>query len=170
MDPISSSRISAVGEMPSQTLRPEGEVGRIRQTAIAFEGVFIGMLLKAMRSSVGSGGLFKNGSDTQTYRDMFDQEIGQQIAKGGGIGLAQLILRDHALRQVAENQGKNPAEDVRGAPSSSDASSGGAVVMKQPVAISPPEKNVLKLPLRTADRTTDGISPTGNGGVNEDPE
>ena len=121
--------------MFSRALRPEGEAGRIRETAQEFEGVFIGMLLKAMRASVGNGGLFKNGMDTQTYRDMFDQEIGRQIAKGGGIGLAQLILRDQALRQVAE-----------------------------------PEKNLLKSPPRTADKTTERISPIGNGGTSEDPE
>ena len=101
MDPIASSRVAADTPMPSRVLRPEGEAGRIRETAQEFEGVFIGMLLKAMRTSVGSGGLFKNGMDTQTYRDMFDQEVGRQIAKGGGIGLAQLILRDQALRPAS---------------------------------------------------------------------
>jgi peptidoglycan hydrolase FlgJ len=105
MDPIDSSRRTTEAAMPSRVLRPLGEGGRIRETAQEFEGVFIGMVLKAMRASVGSGGLFKNGMDTQTYRDMFDQEVGRQIAKGGGIGLAQLVLRDQALRQAVVNDG-----------------------------------------------------------------
>jgi peptidoglycan hydrolase FlgJ len=170
VDPIDSSRGAAEAPMPSRALRPEGEAGRIRETAQEFEGVFIGMLLKAMRTSVGSRGLFKNGMDAQTYRDMFDQEVGRQIAKGGGIGLAQLILRDQALRQVVENEGKKAAKDGGDAPTSMDASRNGAVPAGQQAAISPPEKKLLKSPPRTADRTTDGISPTGNGGSSEDPE
>jgi peptidoglycan hydrolase FlgJ len=151
MDPIDSSRGAAETPMPSRALRPEGEAGRIRETAQEFEGVFIGMLLKAMRTSVGSGGLFKNGMDTQTYRDMFDQEVGRQIAKGGGIGLAQLILRDQALRQATENEGKKAVSDGGDAPTSL-------------------EKIPLKSSPRITDKATDGISPIGNGGTSEDPE
>ena len=149
MDPIASSRGAAEAPMPSRVLRPEGEAGRIRETAQEFEGVFIGMLLKAMRASVGSGGLFKNGMDTQAYRDMFDQEVGRQIAKGGGIGLAQLILRDQALRQATESEGKKAAKDGGDAPTSL-------------------EKISLKSSPRITDRATDGISPIGNGGTSED--
>ena len=164
MDPIDSSRGAVEASMPSRVLRPEGQAGRIRETAQEFEGVFIGMLLKAMRASVGSGGLFKNGMDTQTYRDMFDQEVGRQIAKGGGIGLAQLILRDQALRQVADNEGKKAAKE------GGDARPTGAPPLGQDVAISPSEKILLKSSPRTSDRTSDEISPTENGGASEDPE
>ena len=122
MDPIDSSRAATEPPMPSRVLRPEGETGRIRETAQEFEGVFISMLLKAMRTSVGNGGLFKNGMDAQTYRDMFDQEVGRQIAKGGGIGLAQLVLRDQALRQVAENEGKKSTKNGADASRSLDPS------------------------------------------------
>jgi Rod binding domain-containing protein len=170
MDPIASSRGAAEAPMPSRVLHPEGEAGRIRETAQEFEGVFIGMLLKAMRTSVGSGGLFKNGMDTQTYRDMFDQEVGRQIAKGGGIGLAQLILRDQALRQLTENEGKKTAKDGGDGTISVDASREGAAPAGQQAAISPPENKSLKFSPRTPDRTTDEMSPTGNGGTSEDPE
>lgn len=170
MDPIDSPRGAAEASLSSRALRPEGEAGRIRETAQEFEGVFIGMLLKAMRTSVGSGGLFKNGMDTQTYRDMFDQEVGRQIAKGGGIGLAQLILRDQALRQVTDNEGKKAARDEGEATISMDASREGAAPAGQQAAISPLEKIILKSPPRITDRPTDWIRPIGNGGSSEDPE
>jgi flagellar protein FlgJ len=170
MDPIDSSRGAAETPMPSRALRPGGEAGRIRETAQEFEGVFIGMLLKAMRASVGSGGLFKNGMDTQTYRDMFDIEVGRQIAKGGGIGLAQLILRDQTLRQVAENEGKKAKRDEGETPIGLDASRNGVVPVGLEAAALPQAKISLKSPPRGADRTTDGISPIGNGGTSEDPE
>ena len=111
MEPIDSSRVVAEGSSPARLAIAQSEASRARDTAQEFEGVFIGMLLKAMRSSVASGGLFKNGTETQTYREMFDQEVGRKIAKSGGIGLAQMILRDQALRQPLENEGKKSTEN-----------------------------------------------------------
>jgi Rod binding domain-containing protein len=71
---------------------------RLRETARELEGVFLGQLMKAMRSTVGSGGLFKDNMDSQTYRDLFDQEVARNMAHAGGIGLADLVLRDQLLR------------------------------------------------------------------------
>ena len=77
--------------------------------------MFLGMLMKAMRSTVGKGGLFKEGSDTQMYREMFDEEVGRAMAKGGGIGLAQMILRDQTRREApgSEKSPQAPALDNR---------------------------------------------------------
>ena len=83
------------------------EAERLRNTAQEFEGMFLGMLMKAMRSTVGKGGLFKEGSDTQMYREMFDEEVGRAMAKAGGIGLAQMILREE-LRREAPGPEKSP--------------------------------------------------------------
>ncbi len=100
MDPI-----SAIG-LSSGPLNPAGasDSARMKAAAEELEGVFIGLLMKAMRSTVSQGGLFKDGADSQAYRDLFDQEIGRTLAKSGGIGLAAMILRDQALRQ-AESDG-----------------------------------------------------------------
>jgi flagellar protein FlgJ len=65
---------------------------RLRQTAQEFEGMFLGLLLKTMRSSAGGGGT-PQGPDSQMYREMFDVEVGQSLAKAGGIGLARMITQ-----------------------------------------------------------------------------
>jgi flagellar protein FlgJ len=101
MDPI--SRVSGGERLPDVApakMAPEAD--RLRDAARELEGVFIGLLMKAMRSTVGSGGLFKEDMSAQTYRDMFDQEIGRSMARAGGIGLAQMVLRDQLLRQTRE--------------------------------------------------------------------
>mgnify|MGYP001049219860 CR=1 FL=1 len=72
-----------------------------KMAEFTFRAVFLGVLMKAMRSTVGNGGLFKNGADSQTYRDMFDQEIARSMARAGGIGLGQMVLRDQLRRQAA---------------------------------------------------------------------
>jgi flagellar protein FlgJ len=102
MDPILpvDIRVNTATAFPATPANSEAD--RLKETARELEGVFLGLLMKAMRSTVGNGGLFKEGTDTQTYRDMFDQEIGRSMARAGGIGLAQLVLRDQALREAAD--------------------------------------------------------------------
>lgn len=98
-----------VPQIGSHASRPDAPAGqtagrgmeRLQEATRELEGVFLGLLMKAMRSTVGNGGLFRNGSDSQAYRDMFDQEIARSMAKSGGIGLAQMILRDQLRREAA---------------------------------------------------------------------
>lgn len=101
MDPL--RQVGPRASQPPAT--PETAAGQgiqqLQETTRELEGVFLGLLMKAMRSTVGNGGLFKNGSDSQAYRDMFDQEIARSMAKAGGIGLAHMVLRDQLGRQAA---------------------------------------------------------------------
>jgi peptidoglycan hydrolase FlgJ len=102
MDPILPVGFRMNTATASSATPSNSEADRLKETARELEGVFLGLLMKAMRSTVGNGGLFKEGTDTQTYRDMFDQEIGRSMARAGGIGLAHMVLRDHALREAAD--------------------------------------------------------------------
>jgi len=54
--------------------------------------MFIQMMLKSMRDAVPEGGLF-NSNDMKTYTEMADQQIAVNLAKSGGIGLAEVITR-----------------------------------------------------------------------------
>ena len=55
-----------------------------------FEGLFLDILIKAMRKSVIKSDLL--GSEARnTYQPMFDQEISRELSGSGGIGLAQVI-------------------------------------------------------------------------------
>jgi len=89
-------RMATEGENPQQ----------LRQVAQELEGLFLGLLLKSMRGTVPDGGLFKEGTDTKMYKDMFDQEVGRSMARRGGIGLADMIVRDQLLRDAAKTERK----------------------------------------------------------------
>ena len=110
MDPILMTGALGSPIANSQVATGTNEAARLGDAAKEFEGVFLGLLLKAMRGSVASGGLFKEGSDTQMYQAMFDQELGRSLAQAGGIGLAQMILRDQARRQAPD--AVNPANPL----------------------------------------------------------
>ena len=67
------------------------ERGAIRQTAQQFEAYFLQEVLKSMRATVENGGLV-DSSAMDTYQDMMDKEVAQSMAKGQGVGLANMLV------------------------------------------------------------------------------
>ncbi len=67
----------------------------LKKVAQEFESIFIGMLLKNMRSSnelIGGTDLFSS-SQTRQYEEMLDSQMAQSMAKSGGVGLADALIR-----------------------------------------------------------------------------
>ncbi len=62
----------------------------IKEVAKQFESVFVGMMLKSMRQAKLAEGIF-DSSQSDFYRDMYDQQISVHLAGEGGIGLADMI-------------------------------------------------------------------------------
>lgn len=64
----------------------------LRAAARQFESLFLGMVLKSMRQANFPDPLF--GSDQENmYQDMYDDQIAAQISKGGGLGLADMLVQ-----------------------------------------------------------------------------
>ena len=94
--------------------RPPGEDGKLLEAAQELEGVFLGMLLKSMRATVMKGGLLKEGLDAQTYHEIFDQEVARVLARHGGIGLADMVVRQEGRRApVVQKTPQGPPSDIR---------------------------------------------------------
>ena len=69
-----------------------------------------------MRDAVPKGGLF-NSNDMETYTEMADQQIAINLAKSGGIGLAEVITRQLTLGRTddaAADAGINPDSVEKG--------------------------------------------------------
>lgn len=56
-----------------------------------FESIFVNMLLKQMRSTIPEGGLTEKSNATKTFESMFDEEMANQIADAGGLGIGDMI-------------------------------------------------------------------------------
>ena len=70
--------------------------GALKEVAQQFESIFINMLLKNMRSTneaIGSG-LFAS-AQTKQYQEMMDSQMAQSLAKSGGIGLSEALVRQY---------------------------------------------------------------------------
>ncbi|MBI5598581.1 MAG: peptidoglycan DD-metalloendopeptidase family protein [Deltaproteobacteria bacterium] len=63
------------------------------EAASEFESLFIYYMLETMRNSVTKSGLFGNDRGEEVYRGMLDEELSNSIAKAGGIGLKEILLR-----------------------------------------------------------------------------
>ncbi|TYL47142.1 flagellar assembly peptidoglycan hydrolase FlgJ [Marinomonas sp. IMCC 4694] len=85
----------------------------IKEVAQQFESIFINMLLKNMRSTneaIGSG-LFSS-AQTKQYQEMMDSQMSQSMAKSGGIGLSEALIRQYQAQQ--QSRVGSPEAKARG--------------------------------------------------------
>jgi len=61
-------------------------------TAQAFESVFIGQMTKIMMETVPTDGPFAGGHGEEMFRGILAEQMGDAIAKRGGIGIAPAVL------------------------------------------------------------------------------
>jgi flagellar protein FlgJ len=59
-----------------------------------FEGLFIGMMMKSMRATVGKDKLTGGGHGEEVYQSVLDQEYVAASVKRGGFGLAKNIEKE----------------------------------------------------------------------------
>lgn len=72
----------------------------IKEVAKKFESIFVNMMLKSMRKANESfeEGNFLHSSESQFYRDMFDQQLSVSLTQGHGIGLADILAQQLAAQ------------------------------------------------------------------------
>ncbi len=86
----------------------------LRVAARQFEALFINMMLKNVRETGFGDELF--GSDQEKlYQGMFDQQLSQHMAHGGGIGLADLLVRQLGGQAEGQLGGQQNAQPGGGA-------------------------------------------------------
>ncbi len=89
------------------------EAGATSEAARQFEALFIQMMLKSMRATAGDGGLF-DGAHTRLYQDMFDQQISMDIARGRGMGLAPMIVKQLGMHADATRAFDGVSQNTEG--------------------------------------------------------
>lgn len=90
----------------AQVSKPSGinamNMQRIKETAEEFESVFLAEMLRPMFSNIEAAAPFGGGAGEKIYRDMQVDEYGKAIAKAGGIGLADSIMREMIKMQEGQ--------------------------------------------------------------------
>jgi len=82
----------------------------LESVAAQFESLFVQMMLKSMRDATIEGGLFQS-NQLDTYQQMSDQQLSLDISDKGGIGLAEVLIKQ--LSGPAKPQ-SNELNHIRG--------------------------------------------------------
>ncbi|MBL0714176.1 MAG: rod-binding protein [Desulfosarcina sp.] len=101
---VTSDPLPDKGHQPSSGLRPERglavngrkndpdrEQMRLKQACADFEALLIQKLFQTMRASIPKSGLIDSGPAEEIYTGMLDQQVAQDLALQGGLGLSAQI-------------------------------------------------------------------------------
>lgn len=92
---------SGLNEMRAQArVDPQAS---LKQVAKQFEGIFIQMMLKSMRDASMGDAIF-DSDQSKLYRDMFDKQVGLDMANSKGIGIADSLVRQLGKNTTAESK------------------------------------------------------------------
>ena len=89
----------------------------LQTTAQEFESLLVYKMLEAMRRTVPKSGLLKSFS-TDMYQSMMDQEMANEVAKKGTIGLGNMLyeqltkIQDQLNKQATGNQARQKPETL----------------------------------------------------------
>ncbi|MEB3285198.1 MAG: rod-binding protein [Candidatus Sericytochromatia bacterium] len=73
------------------------EQKKLWKTAKEFEGVMLGLVFKQMQASQGTD-LLGGGAANKTWKEMLSEERAKSLSQHGGLGLADAIYQQLALR------------------------------------------------------------------------
>lgn len=97
---MSTPAIAPSADLLRPATLPAVDPARLRQTAEAFEASFLAQMLKPMFDGLSSEAPFGGGHGEETWRGFLVEAMAGQMARSGGIGLA-----DHVMAEMIRLQG-----------------------------------------------------------------
>ena len=83
-----------VARRPVVSTETDRKDAKLRQACADFESIFIYFILKSARKSIPENGLLESSHESKIYKSMLDEQMAQSVAKGGGMGLGQLLYEE----------------------------------------------------------------------------
>lgn len=71
----------------------ENDEKELKKQCKEFEKVFLNMMYKQMKATVPKAELIENSFASQTFEEMFDEKITEEVAKGSGVGLGDMLYK-----------------------------------------------------------------------------
>jgi flagellar protein FlgJ len=65
----------------------------LKEACQAFESFFVNMMFKEMRKSIDDSGLTEKSFARSTFEGMLDEEMSNEIAASGGIGISDMLYK-----------------------------------------------------------------------------
>jgi len=89
----------------------KNDLATMRQKAEELESVFLNTLVSEMFASIASEGEFGGGYAEETWRGMQSEQYAAAMAKSGGIGIADEIMRSLLSTQESVQSPQNTNND-----------------------------------------------------------
>lgn len=71
---------------------PSRVIDRLKEKAVELEGVFLNTLVSEMFKGLDTDSMFGGGHAEETWRGMMAEQYAEQMAKAGGIGMADQMV------------------------------------------------------------------------------
>jgi Rod binding domain-containing protein len=97
--------VAAKGKPPA--VRADADIAKVRRAAIEFEAFFLAQALQPMFAGVGAEEPFGGGFAEEMWQSMQVEQYGKALAKSGGIGIADAVVRE-MLRAQEKTEGPTP--------------------------------------------------------------
>lgn len=91
--PVVDQRLPA-SVKPARRDGSGAEPASAKKVAREFEAMFVGMMLKSMRETVGKDKLTGGGRSEEIFRSLLDQEYAAAAAASGSLGLAAMVEKE----------------------------------------------------------------------------
>ena len=101
MNPMAPS-VDMLRGAPSLTVLSGADESRIRQTAQQFEATFMAQMLRPMFEGLSTEAPFGGGHAEETWRGFMIDEMGKQISRAGGVGLADQVMAEMIRMQSGQ--------------------------------------------------------------------
>ena len=96
----------ALGSLRARAAKdPEGT---LKEAARQFEMIFLDMMMKSMRKAAPGESMFDSEA-TRTFTSVLDQELSRKLADQGGLGLADLLVKQLSQLQSTAAAGAEQA-------------------------------------------------------------
>ncbi|HMO19205.1 MAG TPA: rod-binding protein [Oligoflexia bacterium] len=100
--PLNSVQLEQLPKAEGLKNRKLTTAADVEKAGSGFEALLLHNMLKEMWSSTGSEGLLgENSNESRIFRDMFNQAVADEVAKGEGIGVKKFLKKELTKYQVA---------------------------------------------------------------------
>lgn len=81
----------ATGTEPAE-LHKNDSNAKLKKTCAEFESIFITYMLKSMSTTIDDDPLLRNDNESRIIKAMFNENLAQEISRGGGMGLGSMLF------------------------------------------------------------------------------
>lgn len=152
---MSISQVNAYSQAEAPKGAARDSHKELKRAVADFESLFINQMFKSMRETIGKSELFHGGKAEDIYTSMLDAELSKNMAQAGGIGLADMLMRQlsdleseapHAEPAIPEAPGVEPGP-VNAVPAKA------AATVQEPEKFSFPLKELKRISSGFGERT-----------------